>query len=89
MSKTSPLLAALNELGPHEHACSIYATSQEQFEVAVPFIHAGLERGEQCIYIVDRGRNRLVRDAMGAGGIDVERAVGSPALIVRNAERAY
>ena len=54
-AQTTPLVAALEQLGPHDHLCSIYESPQEHYAVAVPFIRIGLDRGEKCIYIADDG----------------------------------
>jgi hypothetical protein len=54
-TQNTPLLTALDQLGPHDHLCSIYESAEEQFAVAIPFIRIGLDRGEKCIYIADGG----------------------------------
>ncbi len=79
-----PLLTALERLAPHDHLCSIYETPAEHFAVAIPFIRIGLERGEKCIYIADDGTEAIVRDAMQAEGIDVERAIATDSLVLEN-----
>src|SRR5579864_2241993 len=70
----TPLLTALEGLGPHDHQSLIYESQEDRFAVAVPFIRIGLDRGEKCIYIADDGMEPVVRDAMSAQGIDVARA---------------
>src|SRR5258706_11877867 len=85
----TPLATALEELTAPAHLCSIYESADEHFSVAVPFIRIGLERGEKCVYIADDGAEALVRDAMHAGGIDVERAIATECLILANKEAAY
>jgi len=60
------VLTALEQLGPHDHLCSIYESSEEHFAVAIPFIRIGLDRGEKCIYIADDATEAVVRDAMSA-----------------------
>lgn len=87
--QTTPLIAALEQLGPHDHLCSIYESPQEHYAVAIPFIRIGLERGEKCIYIADDGMVGDVRDAMQSEGIDVDRAIGSNALVLATKEQAY
>jgi PAS domain S-box-containing protein len=84
-----PLLTALEQLAPHDHLCSIYESPEERLAVAVPFIRIGLDRGEKCIYIADNGTEAVVRDAMSAGGIDVERAIATDSLVLGNKEAAY
>jgi signal transduction histidine kinase len=85
----SRLLTALEHLAPHDHLCSIYESAEERFAVAVAFIRIGLDRGEKCIYIVDDGTEANVREAMSAGGIDVERAIATGSLVLGGKEGAY
>ena len=85
----TPLLTALEQLAPHDHLCSIYESPEEHFAVAIPFIRIGLDRGEKCIYIADDGTEAVVRDAMYAEGIDVERAIATGSLVLENKEAAY
>ena len=88
-AQRTPLIAALEQLGPHDHLCSIYESPQEHYAVAVPFIRIGLDRGEKCIYIADDGTVGDVRKAMQSEGIDVERATASKALVLATKEQAY
>jgi PAS domain S-box-containing protein len=83
------LLTALERMGPHDHLCSIYESPEEHFAVAMPFIRIGLDRGEKCIYIADDGTEEVVRDAMLAEGIDVERAIETDRLVLKKKEAAY
>ena len=84
-----PLLTALEQLAPHDHLCSIYESPEEHFAVAIPFIRIGLDRGEKCIYIADDGTEAVVREAMYAEGIDVERAIATDSLVLEKKEAAY
>jgi signal transduction histidine kinase len=85
----TPLLASLEQLGPHDHFCSIYESPEEHYAVAIPFMRMGLDRGEKCIYIADDGTIGDVRQRMQSEGIDVERASASNALVVAGKEEAY
>src|SRR5258705_1686801 len=88
-AQTTPLIAALEQLGPHDHFCSIYESPEEHYAVAIPFIRIGLDRGEKCIYIADDGTVGDVRQAMQSEGIDVDRATASNALVLATKEQAY
>jgi signal transduction histidine kinase len=88
-AQTTPLISALEQLGTHDHFCSIYESPEEHYAVAVPFIRIGLDRGEKCIYIADDGMVDDVREAMQSGGIDVDRAIASNALVLSTKEQAY
>ena len=87
--QTTPLIAALEQLGPRDHFCSIYESPEEHYAVAIPFIQLGLDRGEKCIYIADDGMVGDVRRAMQEEGIDVDRATASNALVLATKEQAY
>ena len=88
-AQRTPLIAALEQLGPHDHLCSIYESPEDHYAVAIPFIRIGLDRGEKCIYIADDGTVGDVRQAMQSEGIDVERATASKALVLATKEQAY
>jgi signal transduction histidine kinase len=88
-TQTTQLLAALEQLGPHDHFCSIYESPQEHYAVAIPFIRIGLDRGEKCIYIADDDTVGDVRQAMQSEGIDVDRALASKSLVLATKEQAY
>ena len=85
----TPLLTALEQLGPHDHQSLIYESQDDRFAVAIPFIRIGLDRGEKCVYIADDGMEAVVRDAMHAQGIDVERAVATDSLVLATKEYAF
>ena len=88
-AETTSLITALEQLGPHDHFCSIYESPEEHYAVAIPFMRIGLDRGEKCIYIADDGMVGDVRQAMESEGIDVERAIASNALVLSTKEQAY
>ena len=88
-AQATPLIAALEQLGPHDHFCSIYESPREHYAVAIPFMRIGLDRDEKCIYIADDGTVGDVRKAMQSEGIDVDRAIASKALVLTTKEQAY
>jgi signal transduction histidine kinase len=85
----TPLIESLEQLGPHDHFCSIYENPEEHYAVAIPFMRMGLDRGEKCIYIADDGTIGDVREAMQSEGIDVEGAIESNSLVLATKEQAY
>ena len=88
-SERTPLIESLEQLGPHDHFCSIYENPEEHYAVAIPFMRMGLDRGEKCIYIADDGTLGDVRKAMQLGGINVDRATESNAFVLATKEQAY
>lgn len=49
----SDLIKGFSGLDVHDRICLIYETREEQLAAAIPFIRMGLEREEQCVYIID------------------------------------
>ena len=88
-TQSTPIFTALEQLSPHDHLCSIYESQEEHYSVAIPFIRIGLARGEKCVYVADHGTAGIVRAAMHAEGIDVERAIASKALVLTTKEQTY
>ncbi|HEX9455692.1 MAG TPA: sigma 54-interacting transcriptional regulator [Candidatus Binatia bacterium] len=85
----SSLIAALEQLGHHDHLCSIYNSEEEHFAIASPFIRIGLERNEKCLYIVDDDTIDAVGKALQTEGIDVERAIAAGTLVLATKEETY
>src|SRR5258706_3256191 len=85
----SSLIAELEQLGHHDHLCSIYNSEEEHFAIASPFIRIGLERNEKCLYIVDDDTIDAVGKALQTEGIDVERAIAAGTLVLATKEETY
>ncbi|HEX9046922.1 MAG TPA: MEDS domain-containing protein [Verrucomicrobiae bacterium] len=85
----TPLAAATARLRRHDHLCLIYETAEEQFSAIVPYIKAGLERHEKCLYIADDNTATMVLDALRRGGIAVEAALKSGGLAVLTKQDTY
>jgi signal transduction histidine kinase len=83
-----PLEAALRALAPSGHVCSIDEGALEQLGLAVTFIGIGLERGEKCVYIADRGGESAIEQALSARGVDVGAALKNKALVLMSLEEA-
>lgn len=88
-AQMAQLSEAMERVQVHDHLCLIYETPEEQFAAVVPFIGAGLKRGEKCVYIVDENTADTVLQAMRAGGIDVDAAVESGALAILSKQDSY
>jgi signal transduction histidine kinase/predicted Ser/Thr protein kinase len=93
LSDAKPDLSRLSELagglGLNQHQCLIYNTQEEQFAAALPFLRAGLERRERCLYIADENSAAAVLDALREAGTDVDRYVKSRALIMAGKQEMY
>jgi signal transduction histidine kinase len=88
-----PDLSSLGELaagiGRHEHRCLIYETQEQQFAGALPFLKAGLEQRERCLYIADENNETAVLDALRKAGTDVDHFLRSGALVLSGKRETY
>jgi signal transduction histidine kinase len=63
--------AAIEQLGPTDHACTLYDRSEEEVAIAVSYIRTGLERGELCVCVADDGGESIL-DALASEGVDID-----------------
>jgi len=61
----------------------------EQLELIVAFVGIGLERGEKCVYIADKGSERSIEQTLHDRGIDVGAALNTKALVLMSPEEAH
>ncbi|MBU1109896.1 MAG: MEDS domain-containing protein [Candidatus Riflebacteria bacterium] len=87
-SKTE-LELAISRLTVHNHLCLIYKTQEEQFAAVFPFIKAGLERGEKCVYIADDNTAEAIFTGMLAAGLDVKAALVAGKLAIVSKQETY
>ncbi|WP_049923496.1 MEDS domain-containing protein [Halopiger djelfimassiliensis] len=73
----------------NDHLALLYEDHDAQFASVVPFVRQGLERGERCLYVADDNSREAVREAMQAGGIDVDAATQSGALSIHTKAETY
>ncbi len=71
------------DLRPGENICVIYENAHEQLSAVVPFLTAGLSRGERCVCVADGRTIEELPAALHAANIDVagEHARGSLLLV--------
>ena len=70
------------------HSACIFRTEEEQFKAVVPFILAGLSRGDKCVYILDDTSEDDVVDAMMMAR-DVQRHVDDGDITFLRRDEAY
>ena len=63
--------AAIEQIGPADHVCTLYDQRDEEVAIAVSYIRAGLERDELCVCVVDDGGTRIL-DALASEGVDTD-----------------
>ncbi len=71
------------------HTALFYESRAEQFAAVVPFIQRGLADGEHCLYVADDNSRADVIAALREGGIDVDAALESGALVIRSPADTY
>jgi hypothetical protein len=68
----APIRFAGTLLGPRRHICAFFNSPEEEYELLLPFIREGFDRGEKAFHVVDpKMRAEHVRRLEGAG-IDVD-----------------
>jgi signal transduction histidine kinase len=63
--------AAIEQLGPADHVCTLYDQRDEELAIAVSYIRAGLDRGEVCVCVVDDGGESILA-ALASEGVDID-----------------
>jgi hypothetical protein len=66
------ILIAGSELGNRRHVCAFFNNPDDEYEVLLPFIKEGLERGEKAFHVVDPEQRERHRGRLSASGIDVD-----------------
>lgn len=69
----------------HDHICMVYQTQDEQLNVLVPFIKAGLEHGEKCLVLGTEPMTTELCATMNTEGIDTDKMMKSGDLITGGA----
>jgi hypothetical protein len=68
------------------HLCGLYAGPQQRDELVIPFLEAGLHRGDKCICVVDGVEPNDIVDALGPDVDGAQRAVGKQLDVMRAAD---
>jgi signal transduction histidine kinase len=93
VSDAKPDLSRLGELvgglGLHQHLCFIYETQEEQFAAALPYLRAGLKRGERCLYVADEDSRVAVLAALDRQGTEVDRHLRTGALTIASSPEIF
>ena len=63
--------AAIEQIGPADHVCTLYARRDEEVAIAVSYIRTGLDRGELCVCVVDDGGESIL-NALASAGVDID-----------------
>jgi signal transduction histidine kinase len=63
--------AAIEQIGPADHVCTLYDDRDDEVAIAVSYIRAGLDRGEFCVCVVDDGGESIF-DELASAGVDID-----------------
>jgi len=78
-----------DRLKPGEHLCSFYENKMEQFQIVLPFLKEGLDRGEKCLYVADENTVAEIKAGLLMHGVDVGRYLMSGQLSIITKKQAY
>jgi len=81
--------AAIAGLTLHDHACLIFESADQQRVAVVPFIKAGLQRGERCLYLFDESTGTDTPSVLRADGVDLDAARERGQLVLLAAGESY
>jgi len=73
--------AAIEQIGPADHVCTLYEKREEEVAIAVSYIRAGLDRGELCVCVVDDGGERIL-GALAFEGVDIGTEMRKGRLVI-------
>jgi PAS domain S-box-containing protein len=80
---------SLAALEPHSHPCLIFENKKEQEEAFVPFLQAGLLRGEKCVYIYDENDPHWIVECMMSHEFALDKYLESGAFSIIHKNDAY
>jgi MEDS: MEthanogen/methylotroph, DcmR Sensory domain len=84
-----PVHLAGSVLDRARHACAFFHNRDEEYQVLLPFIKEGFERGDKAFHIVDPNHRSDHLRRLQASGIDIATAEAKNQLEVRRWEDAY
>jgi hypothetical protein len=76
-------------LDKYRHVCAFFHTPEEEYRVLLPFIRDGVDRAERAFHIVGPHERADHQRRLREVGIDVEGAMETGQLELRNWEDAY
>lgn len=84
-----PARLAGSAMGPHNHVCAFFQNREEEYDLLLPFIMEGFERGERAFHIIDRALRDDHLARLGRAGVQVEDAGERNQLAVHDWEDVY
>ncbi len=83
------IIEQIKKIRVHDHLCLIYENEEQQFNSAIPFIKAGFENSEKCVYITDDDNTLKIIEKMEIGGIPTKYKIAKGDLLVITKKEAY
>jgi hypothetical protein len=84
-----PILFGGRELGAKRHICAFFNTPEEEYDVLMPFIKEGLERGEKAFHVIAPKMSGYHLKRLDEAGIDSGAARQSGQLEFCDWDEAY
>ncbi|HYE91170.1 MAG TPA: MEDS domain-containing protein [Terriglobales bacterium] len=84
-----PIHFAGTVLERSRHICAFFASPEDEYQVTLPFVKEGLERGEKAFHIVDPAQRAAYVTRLADAGIDVPAAEARGQFELRVWEEAY
>jgi hypothetical protein len=77
------------KLEDHRHICAFFNSQDEEYNLLLPFIKEGIERGEKAFHIVDPKLQQAHRQRLEGGGINTSDLEQSKQLEIQVWENSY
>lgn len=71
--------------GPGDHLCGLYRGESQRDEIMLPYLKAGLIRGDQCLCLIDRTDPAAIRDRLSG----ITQVIDEPRLDIQTASDVY
>lgn len=78
-----------SKIGRYPHICAFFHSDDEEYELLLPFIKEGIERGERAFHVVDSNKRKQHLKQLESVGLDPEALMESSQLEVRGWEESY
>src|SRR6201996_6645224 len=88
-SLDQPVRLCGTTLGEFRHICAFFRDRDEEYEVLIPFIRDGLERGQKAVYIGDPKLHQERLERLSVGGGDVRAKEDAGKLELRGWDENY
>jgi len=80
---------SVSTIAVHDHACLLYASDDDRWDVTAAYVDAGLRAGDRVVYIPDRETPAAVIDALALAGCERARSAAGGQLAVTPQDDVY